>query len=330
MNAGGNLFPAMPLCRLQWVEMVPALATTQAAVTRLDWPCEIESQVPLGPLTWYGIGGTAQVLAHPASMRELCELVAHCRSSGLPFRVLGKGANLLVCEGTVRGVVVYLDRMKRVEMDAQSGRVVAEAGSDLEQLITATVRAGLAGLEVLAGIPATIGGAIRMNAGGAFGAIGASVARVTAVDPEGRIVHLPREQLSFTYRKSNLGERIVAEVEFALHKAEDPAGLRQRLKEVMKYKKDSQPMAASSAGCAFKNPPKEVSEKGAGRLIDEAGLKGLRIGGAEVSSVHANFIVLHEGGVASDVLAVMNRVQQSVAQKFGIQLEREVVVWETH
>ena len=294
-----------------------------------DLPVPFERDVPLAARTWYGVGGCAAVLAHPQSVEQLSVLARRCGETGAPLRVLGKGANLLVAEGTISGVVVALDTpgLRGVDIDASTGRVVAGAGADLEKVITATVRAGLAGLEVLAGIPATVGGAVRMNAGGAFGEIGPSVQRITAIEPDGTVASLPREQLQFSYRRSNLRDHIVVEVEFALKRADDPAALRERLKEVMKYKKGSQPMALSSAGCAFKNPPKHLSDRGAGKLIDDAGLKGFRIGGAEVSPVHANFIVLHEGGAAADVLAVMRHVEQAVQERFGVMLEREVVVW---
>jgi len=289
--------------------------------------CPFERDVPLGPLTWYGVGGQAEAVAHPRNAQDLSRLVFDCRAHGLRVRVLGKGANLLVCEGVVEGVVVRLDAIKHAQIDPGTGVVSVGGGADLEKLITATVRQGLEGLETLAGIPATVGGALRMNAGGAFGSIGPLVESVTAIGCGGRVAELGRGELEFGYRKSNLGERIVTEARLSLRPTTDLSALRQRLKSVMKYKKESQPMAASSAGCAFKNPPKSISDKGAGRLIDEAGLKGLRIGGAEVSHVHANFIVLHPGGKAADVLEVMDRVQAAVYEKFGIELEREVVVW---
>lgn len=288
-----------------------------------------ETGAALAPLTWYGVGGSAAVLVKPRSTEQLQAVVRRCHETATVLRVLGKGANLLVGDGVIGGVVVSLDSpaFKRVDIDP-SGTVVCGGGADLEKVITSTVRAGLGGLEVLAGIPATIGGAMRMNAGGAFGEIGPSVQRVTVMERDGTMTALSRERLEFSYRRSNIGERIVLEVEFALKPVEDQAALRERLKEVMKYKKNSQPMAFRSAGCAFKNPPKAISERGAGKLIDDAGLKGLRIGGAEVSPVHANFIVLHPGGSASDVLAVMEHVEREVAAKHGIKLEREVVVWQ--
>jgi UDP-N-acetylmuramate dehydrogenase len=243
--------------------------------------------------------------------------------------VLGKGANLLVADQGVRGVVMTLEgqELRGHEVDADRAIILAGGGADFEKILTASVRAGLEGLEGLAGIPATIGGAIRMNAGGAFGQIGDWVEAATVVDPAGEIRRLSRGELAFGYRRSNLGANIVVGVELALRPSVDPSATRARLKEVMAYKKNSQPMAAHSAGCAYKNPPREVSAKGAGQLIDEAGLKGLRIGGAEVSDRHGNFIIAHESATAADVLAVMRRVERTVAENFGVRLEREVVVW---
>jgi UDP-N-acetylmuramate dehydrogenase len=285
--------------------------------------------VAIGPRTWYGVGGSAAVLAHPSDAQQLAALIGRCADAGIDTRVLGKGANLLVVEGTLGGITIALDNpsFRAIDIEVEHEQATAGAGADLERLITSTVRAGLGGLEGLAGIPATVGGAIRMNAGGAFGEIGAAVESVDVIEPDGRLHTLGREMLEFSYRRSNLGERLVCSATFALKCVADQAALREKLKQVMAYKKGSQPMAASSAGCVFKNP-KTQSEHGAGKLIDSAGLKGLRIGGAEVSTVHANFIVLHEGGKAADVLAVMHEVQRRVKEQTGITLEREVVVWE--
>jgi UDP-N-acetylmuramate dehydrogenase len=289
-----------------------------------------ERDVPLGPLTWYGIGGRASVLARPRNAREVAAIVRRCREASAPLYVLGKGANLLVADEGVSGVVITLDEgdLRQFTIDTASATVTAAGGADLEKLIPATVREGLAGLEALAGIPASIGGALRMNAGGAFGSIGPLVRQVTVISPEGIERTLSRSDLQFGYRKSNLGDNIVVEAAFELTRVEDQPALRQKLKDVMAYKKGTQPMAERSAGCAFKNPPPELSNKrGAGKLIDDAGLKGLKIGGAEVSQRHGNFVVVQDGATAADVLAVMSKVQQVVKEKFGIDLEREVVVW---
>lgn len=284
--------------------------------------------VPLGERTWYGVGGAAAVLGEPESLEQLAALVRWARGMGLMVRVLGKGANLLVPEGTVGGVVVALDRPAFRTIQFEGNTAIAGGGADFEKLITGSVRQGLAGLEGLAGVPATVGGAVRMNAGGAYGQTSETLASVTVVESDGEVRTLGRDELEFGYRYSNLGERIVVEARFELTPAADAEALRRRLVEVMGIKKRSQPMAARSAGCAFKNP-KDQSDKGAGWLIERAGLKGYRVGGAEVSAVHANFIVLHPGGTAADVLAVMRHVAAEVERKLNIHLEREVVVWDT-
>jgi len=290
----------------------------------LDLPWQRDA--PLGPRTWYGIGGAADVLAHPQSIEQLQTLMQRCHEHAVPLYVLGGGANLLVTDGGVRGIVVLLDAPAFTETHRRGDHLTVAAGHDLQKLILAAARDGLGGLETLAGIPASVGGALRMNAGGRFGAIGDHVHEVLALDAAGRLKSHPRHALHFGYRATNIAEPIIVSVTFALTEA-DPAALRERVKEIYGYKKSSQPLADSSAGCAFKNPPADVSEKGAGQLIDEAGLKGFRIGGAEVSPRHANFIVLHPGGTADDVLRLIRAVTHRVHEATGVMLQREVVVW---
>lgn len=305
-----------------------APSTADAALAAFGIRCETDA--PLGPLTWYGVGGRADVLAHPDNVDQLQTLARYAADHGLPLRVLGKGANLLVADEGVDGIVAILDApaFRQITIDADAQTATAGGGADLERLITTTVREGLAGLETLAGIPASVGGAIRMNAGGSFGQIADTLATVTLLELDGSLATLPAADLSLSYRHSVVGERIVIEATFTLRAVDDQAALRDRLKEVMRYKKGSQPMAAQSAGCAFKNPPAETSGgRGAGKLIDEAGLKGHRIGGAEVSDRHANFVVTHPGATADDIRQLMAAMQQGVAEQFNIQLEREVVVW---
>ena len=288
--------------------------------------CPYERDAALGPLTWYGVGGAADVLAQPQSVEQLAELGRLCDQAGLPLRVLGSGANLLVADGGVRGVVVQLTAEAFCRIEFEGDTAVAGGGADLARLIMVCARRGLGGLEVLAGIPASIGGAVRMNAGGKYGQIAPLVAQVTAMDAIGNVRTLGRDDLQFDYRSSNLTDLIITEVRFDLTPV-DPADLRQRVKEIFAFKTATQPLRDSSAGCAFKNPTADESDKPAGKLIDEAGLKGLRIGAAEVSPVHANFIVVHKDGAADDVLAVMDEVERSVAERFGVTLRREVVVW---
>lgn len=281
---------------------------------------------PLGPLTWYKVGGAADVLARPHDVEHLASLMRGCHDANVPVHVLGRGANLLVCDEGVRGVVIQLTApaLRRIQLNGT--QATAGGGADLARLIMTCVRGGCAGLEGLAGVPATVGGALRMNAGGHHATISDTLVSVTTLDQAGELHERARRDIAFAYRSSDIADPIIVEAKFVLQ-PDDPAVLRQRVKAIFAEKRASQPLADKSAGCAFKNPPADVSDRPAGQLIDEAGLKGLRIGGAEVSGRHANFIVVHSGGTANDVLAVMTHVQRTVAERFSIELEREVVVW---
>lgn len=272
--------------------------------------------------TWIGVGGRADALVEPATEVDLLRAIDGAEAG--PIRVLGDGANLLVDDDGVDGLVIDTRRLNSVEW-LEGGLVRAQAGANLPRLITESVRRGLAGIEGLAGVPASLGGAIRMNAGGAFGEIAGAIESVRVRTPDGDIRTLRRDDIPFAYRRSGI-EGVILSADLRLTPAEH-APLRSRLKEVMAKKKASQPLAADSAGCAFKNPTVDGARQPAGRLIDEAGCKGLRIGGAEVSDEHANFIFTHDGATARDVLALMDAVAERVRERFGVELEREVVVW---
>lgn len=297
-------------------------------VESLGIRCEIS--VPLGPLTWYGLGGCASCLVHPEDAQQLSILATRCVDEGSPLRVLGSGANLLVADEGVEGVVVQLDHANFKRVSVKGDRLIVGGGFDLPKLVLQTARQGLAGLHGLAGIPATVGGAVRMNAGGAWGQIGSLVRRVTVCTHDGNLEHFEQSDLMFAYRTSNIKAGCIVEVELEVT-PDDPAKLMERVKSIFKKKKDSQPLASNSAGCAFKNPCSVQGSQGqvlsAGQLIDQAGLKGCRVGGAEVSMRHANFVIAHTGCTAKDVLALLNRIQQTVLERSGVQLEREVVFW---
>lgn len=287
---------------------------------------DYDTDVALGPLTWFGVGGSAQVLARPADADQLAALMERCHERQQAVRVLGKGANLLVRDDGVDGVVIRLDAEPFAQIQIDDERVTAGAGYSLFKLVAETARQGLAGLEVLAGIPATVGGAVRMNAGGTHGDIGQTVRRVRTMDETGAIHDRDRDALVFGYRQSNIAEPLILEVEFELSH-EDADEVVKRYKQFFMHKQASQPFADNSAGCAFKNPPAADGRK-AGELIDRAGLKGYRIGAAQVSDVHANFIAaVDDGCTAADILALIDHVQQVVQSRFGVALEREVVVW---
>lgn len=291
-------------------------------------PRLIERSAPIE--TWFGVGGGADLLARPADEAELGELLRN-RDPGAPVRILGDGANLLIHDDGADGLTISFEQMDGVECPGEDDApiVSARAGANLPKLILECVSRGLAGVEGLAGIPATVGGAVIMNAGGAFGQIGDVVRRVHALTPDGRRVALSRHEIDFGYRRSGLNGLIVTGVELLLDRVEpgERAGLRESLKRVMAYKKHSQPMGERSAGCVFKNPTVGAERISAGRLIDEAGCKGMSVGGASVSHVHANFVVTRPGATAGDVIELMARVRDSVRTHRGVELEPEVVIW---
>jgi UDP-N-acetylmuramate dehydrogenase len=284
----------------------------------------VERNAPID--TWFAVGGRADALVRPAGMAELG--MALREFAGAPTRVLGDGANLLVGDEGVDGLVIATKRMARVRWpEGPMARIVyADAGAGLQRLVVESVRRGLSGLEGLGGVPASLGGAVRMNAGGAYGQMSDVVERVFAVTRRGEPLELTRENIAFDYRHSGLDDLIITGAELRLS-TDDPDRLRDRLKEVMSAKKTSQPLGADSAGCAFRNPLVEGVRVSAGKLIDEAGCKGLRIGGASVSEVHANFILADPTARAGDVLELMDRVVQRVSDHCGVTLQREVVIW---
>ena len=200
--------------------------------------------------------------------------------------------------------------------------MTAGAGKDVQKLVLECTHAGLSGLECLAGIPGSIGGSIKGNAGGAFGDIGSAVRTVTVMDTHSRVSVREKDDLVFEYRKSNITAKFVLEATFGLAE-DDPQRIMTKVKEIWMYKKNSQPLADKSAGCVFKNP-RGLS---AGALIDQAGLKGATVGGAEVSTKHANFITARKGAKAADVLALIDQIKDRVSEKFDVKLETEVVIW---
>jgi UDP-N-acetylmuramate dehydrogenase len=289
-------------------------------LSELEGP--IEHDVPLSPLTWFKLGGRARHLYRPEDETQLARLVGRAYGDGVLTRVLGGGANLLIRDDGVDGVVIRLDQPTFRKVEFHGERVTAAGGADLMRLTLESVRRGLAGLECMAGIPGTVGGAIRMNAGGKFGAIGAVVSSVRLLTPAGALETLRAEELGFGYRRSQVGQGIVLSADLQLRQ-DDPERVLARYEEIWAYKKASQPLSANSAGCIFKNPPGDS----AGKLIDRAGLKGQSVGGASVSREHANFIVTHEGATAADVLELVERIRRTVRRRFGIELELEIDVW---
>jgi len=286
--------------------------------------CEqfVAENAPLAKFTWFKIGGPARWLVKPRSVEELQEATRRCIENNIPIYVLGLGANLLISDEGVDGAVFRFseDHWKRV--DFENNLVHVGAGTDMLKLLIKTVRQGLAGLECLAGIPGTVGGGIRMNAGGKFGDIGALVSRVSVMDASGQLFERTKDDLVFEYRHTNIAAKFILSATLELEE-DDPKRIQEKTQMIWMYKRNTQPLNSKNAGCIFKNP-RGLS---AGALIDQAGLKGLRIGGAEISTKHANFIVAHEGAKAEDVHKLIKIIREKVYEKNEILLETEVQIW---
>lgn len=282
----------------------------------------IQKHVALAERTWFKLGGFAENFCAPNDLEQLRLALKWANSKRVKVRVLGGGANLLVRDGAIEGLVLSFSKPAFCGVEMVDGRVKVGAGVDLMQLSRDCSYRGLAGIECLAGIPGTVGGAIAMNAGGRHGCIGEVVERVRLIDPEGAVVDCDARQMCFKYRESALANRFVIEAVLKLRQ-ETAEDVKRRFQDNWRFKKDSQPLAAHSAGCVFKNPEGDS----AGRLIDQAGLKGYQKGRARVSEVHGNFVVADEGASASEVMEVIEYVRSKVAEQFGIHLETEIDVW---
>jgi len=282
----------------------------------------LKTDESLGPYTWFGIGGCAQYLLEPRTDEELRKVVRRCRENDVPVRVMGSGANLLIDDAGVKGAVVRFCAGEFRESEFTETGLRAGAGAEMGKLVLRCVRHGRSGLEGLAGIPGTVGGCVRMNAGGAFGDIGNTVESVTVMNSRGETFTRYRADLAFAYRSTNITARFILGAEFRLEE-DDPQRILKQVKQIWICKKNTQPLGKRNAGCVFKNP-RGLS---AGALIDKAGLKGRRVGGAHVAEKHANFILADRGTTAADVLKLINIIRDVVYEKSGVYLELEIEVW---
>lgn len=281
---------------------------------------------PLARHTWYKLGGPARWFFTPQDEQQLASIIQRCRDSGVRWRILGGGANVLVRDEGVKDAVIRLTGPHFERLVAPNGDHVIEAGAgvDFTRLIKMASERGWTGLESLAGIPGSVGGAIRMNAGGKYGSIAEFVTAATILDSAGQIDAWPLERLGFRYRHSELDGCVVLSARIRFTPGE-PAATRERFRAIWNEKYSTQPPVSDrSAGCIFKNP----AGQSAGALIDKAGLKGHRIGTAEISTQHANFIVAdRENARSDDVLRLIDLARDRVSKAFGVELKLEVDVW---
>jgi UDP-N-acetylenolpyruvoylglucosamine reductase len=283
-------------------------------------PPGVDRDYPLARLTTIRTGGPAELFARPGSLPELERLVAWAAAEHLEVGVVGSGSNLLVADAGVRGLVLKLDKeLSKIEIDAT--RIECGGGA---RLPARAAQAGLTGLEFGVNIPGTVGGAVRMNANAYGGQLARVLEWVDVVDRDGTRRRRP-DELGFEYRRSNLraGE-VVARASFALQPAESEA-VKATLAEMRAWRKAAQPSGIKTFGSTFKNPDDPRAEgRTAGQLLEAAGCRGLRIGGASFSAKHANFIVNHGDATTADVVAVMAEGRRRVLERFGIRLEAEV------
>ncbi|MFZ9668484.1 MAG: UDP-N-acetylmuramate dehydrogenase [Solirubrobacterales bacterium] len=296
-----------------------------------DLPTGVEADRPLSRYTTVRTGGGADFLAQPGTTADLVELLAWARREGVQIGLIGSGSNLLISDDGFRGLAIKLDGdFSTIERD---GEIVSLGGAvRLPSAAAKTAAWGLAGLEFGVNIPGTAGGAVRMNANAYGGRLADVIDSVEICDAEGTRRVDPGD-LDFAYRSSNLGPaQVVSRVDFRLS-PDSPEAIRERLAEMRAWRKETQPSGIKTFGSTFKNPedPK-AGERSAGQLLDEAGCRGLQVGGARFSEVHANFVENMGDATTADVIAVMSAGRQRVAEEFGVLLEPEVqvlgeVVW---
>lgn len=285
-------------------------------------PGRVRLAEPLASYTTFRIGGPADALVMPENPAELQEVLRYCAAGGIPLFIMGRGSNLLVRDKGIRGVVVKLEgEFNRVDVSGTAVR--AGAGALLSETARIALRHGLGGMEFAHGIPGSIGGAVVMNAGAYDGEMKNIVVGVQVADRQGGFRTMDRAAMSLGYRQSALqgSDLIVTEVNLELHPA-DPEAVRAKMDDLAARRRAKQPLDLPSAGSTFKRPPGHF----AGALIEQAGLKGLRVGDAQVSELHAGFIVNRGQATAADVLTLLGIIQQKVREKFGVKLESELKV----
>jgi len=287
-------------------------------------PEGLRQGVALSDFTTWKVGGPAQWFAEPAERAELQQLAGWAIREGLVFRCIGAGSNLLIADAGLAGLTLCNRRLQGSQLDASAGWVEAEAGEPIPTLARKAARAGLHGLEWAVGIPGTVGGAVVMNAGAQGGCTAEWLHSVQVLDPARPETPftLLAEELAFAYRHSRLQEEplLVLSARFRLEAGHDPAEISARTSANLHSRTSTQPYQQPSCGSVFRNPEPQK----AGRLIEELGLKGLRLGGAEVSPIHANFIVNTGNASADDIDALIRNVQQRVQEERGVALHPEV------
>ena len=280
---------------------------------------EVAFNASLRAFTSFRIGGPADLLVIPADLQDVTRLMRQASAEGVPVFVLG-GTNVLIQDGGIRGVVMNLGRLNAIR-DEEDGAVYAEGGVGMPALLRHAISRSLGGLEWAAGIPGTVGGCVVMNAGTRLGEMSQAIKAVRMVTPSGEIRDLPASAIPFRYRRARLPRGIVVGVWLQLTSMPRES-IATVVREYLRYRKATQPLAFPNAGCVLKNPGPQA----AGQLIEAVGLKGARVGDAQVSEKHGNFVVNLGQARAAQVLQLVRHVRRTIAQQTGIRLELELKI----
>ncbi len=280
----------------------------------------VRADEPMSGHTTFRVGGPADYYVEPSNAVELAAVLRLCREEQIPYMILGNGSNLLVGDKGYRGVMIALGKAWS-DIVVEENRIRAGAGALLGAVSRQALKASLTGLEFAAGIPGTIGGAVFMNAGAYGSEMSSVLTRVTVLTPDGEVRVIPASELDLGYRRSCIGTKgyVVLEAELELGAGEEEA-IRRRMDELTVQRRTKQPLEYPSAGSTFKRPEGYF----AGKLIQDAGLRGFRVGGAQVSEKHCGFVVNCGDATAEDIMNLCHAVQAKVNEEFGVLLEMEI------
>ena len=277
---------------------------------------------PLAPYTGFRLGGPARFFSEPTCQEELAQLLQRAAEESITVRMLGSGSNVLVPDDGVDGLVIHLSAADFSQIHVEGTELTAGGGTKLVHLVATAAREGLSGLEHLAGIPGTVGGALRTNAGTDSGDIGQRTRRVSVMTRHGQVEHRTREELRFSYRQSNLDEPVVLSGTFQLEE-DDPREVTRRVQKLWIQKRAQHPVTDLGAGRIFKDHGGIT----AASLIEQAGLGGMQVGGAELHENHGNYIVIHDNATSNDVEQLIASIREKVADQLDVELEIQIDRW---
>lgn len=282
----------------------------------------IKIKEPMKSHTYFKVGGPADILVTPEDVNEVQSIIKICKKNKVDYYLIGNGSNLLVKDGGIRGVVIKLTKLCKINIEGN--KIIAQSGATLYNVAQEALGAGLKGMEFASGIPGSIGGAAAMNAGAYDGEMSMVMESMLAIDNNGELISISKENMELEYRSSAILKHGYTVVSVTLSLEEgDKEVIKARMEHLAKIRKDKQPLEYPSAGSTFKRPEGHY----ASLLIQECGLKGTCVGDAQVSEKHSGFIINRKNASAKDILDLILLVQNEVEEKFGVMLHTEVKVW---